>query len=206
MSEFISINKDNPYERHINKAIDIFKNKGIVIYPTDTIYGIGFTYSNKNGIDRIAKIKQKKVKNTEFSFIFSNISQIEQYTKPLDKWVFKLLKHNLPGPFTFILPAGSKILKELEFKRNSIGVRVPNNNIIRQIIDRLEEPILNSSIHDPDQIVEYTTDPELIFERYQHLVDMVIDGGSGAIEPSTVVDCTGNEPEIIRQGAGDLEF
>lgn len=206
MSEFISINKDNPFDRHISKAVEIFKNKGIVIYPTDTIYGVGFTYSNKNGIEKIARIKQKKVKNTEFSFIFSNISQIEQYTKPLDKWIFKLLKHNLPGPFTFILPAGTKIVKELEFKRNSIGIRVPNNNIIRQIIDRLEEPILNSSIHDPDQIVEYTTDPELIFERYEYLVDLVIDGGSGGLEPSTVVDCTGDAPEIIRQGAGDLEI
>lgn len=206
MADFYEIHPDNPNERYILKAVEIFRNNGIVIYPTDTVYGLGFRYSNKAGIQRVAQVKGIKTKQTDFSFIFSDISEIEEYTKPLEKWIFKLMKKNLPGPFTFILPASSKISKELEFSRKNIGIRIPDNKIIRAVIKELGEPVMNASVHDDDEIIEYTTDPELIYDKFKNVVDLVINGGFGSHTPSTVIDCSGNEPEIIRQGAGDLEL
>ena len=207
MADFIKIHPETPHERQIFRVTDILQNKnGIAIYPTDSVYGLGCRISNKQGIERIAKIKGIKPKNAEFSFIFSDIDQIENYTKPLDKWIFRLLKKNLPGPFTFILPANKKIPKILETSRKTIGIRIPDNNIIREIVRVLQEPILNTSVHDEDEILEFTTDPELIYDNYKNFVDVIINGGYGSNEPSTVVDLTTGEAEIIRQGIGELFF
>lgn len=204
MSEYLKIHPQTPSERQIEKAANILTNKGIAIYPTDTVYGIGFVFSNKSGMQRVRQILGKK--KITFSFLFSDLSEINDYTRPLDKWIFKLLKKNLPGPFTFILPAGNKILKEVEYKRESIGIRIPDNNIIRSLIQKIGEPILNSSIHDEDQIVDYTTDPEIIYERFNKVIDLFIDGGFGNNNISTIVDCTADEPIILRQGLGELVY
>lgn len=206
MSEFIRIYEDNPAQKQILKVVEVLRNGGVVIYPTDSVYGIGCDINNKRAIEKVAKLKGEKVNKAEFSFIFSEISETSDYTKPLERNVFKILNKNLPGPFTFILPASKKIPKILEKSKKQIGVRIPDNNIIRQIVQELGNPIITTSVHDDDEIIEYTTDPELIFERYQNQVDVVINGGIGNNEASTVVDCTESEPEIIRQGIGELRY
>jgi tRNA threonylcarbamoyl adenosine modification protein (Sua5/YciO/YrdC/YwlC family) len=204
MADLYRIYPENPSEKNILRVVEDLKNDKIIIYPTDSVYGIGCSLFSKNGVEKIAKLKGVKLKQAEFSFIFSEIEQIETYTKPLDKWVFKLMKKNLPGPFTFILEASKKIPKIFESSRKTIGIRIPDNNIIREIIKNLGNPIVNTSVHDDDEIVEFTTDPELIYDNYKNIVDIIINGGYGNNEPSTVVDCTGDEPEILRQGIGEL--
>lgn len=204
MAEFIRIHHETPSERQIFKVVDIIDNHGLAIYPTDSVYGLGCKLSSKSGVERIARMKGIKTKQAEFSFLFGEIRSIENYTKPLEKWIFRLLKKNLPGPFTFILPANKKIPKILETSRKTIGIRIPDNNIIRDIVKHLGEPLLNTSVYDSDEIVEYTTDPELIYDNYKQLTDVIINGGYGLNVPSTIVDCTGNEPEILRQGVGEL--
>ena len=204
MAEFYKIYPENPSERQVIKVVDCVAKDGVIIYPTDSIYGIGCSLYSKKGIQRIARFKNIKVKQAEFSFLFSKIDEIAEYTKPIDKWIFRLMKKNLPGPFTFILLANKKIPKILEASRRTIGIRIPDNNIVRDIVKKLEAPLLNTSVYDTDTIVEFTTDPELIYDNHKNFVDLVINGGYGNNEPSTVVDCTGDEPEIIRQGRGDL--
>ncbi len=204
MAEFLRIHPETPSERQVLKAVKIIENHGLAIYPTDSVYGLGCKLTSKKTVERIAKMKGIKTKQAEFSFIFSKIDTIEEYTKPLEKWVFRLLKKNLPGPFTFILPASKKIPKIIETSRKTIGIRIPDNNILRDIVEHLGEPILNTSVYDDDEIVEYTTDPELIYDKYKNSVDVIVNGGYGFSVPSTVVDCTGDEPEIIRQGIGEL--
>jgi tRNA threonylcarbamoyl adenosine modification protein (Sua5/YciO/YrdC/YwlC family) len=192
--------------RHIYKTADILENNGIAIYPTDSVYGLGCKLTSKSGVERIAKIKGIKTKKAEFSMLFSDIDDIEQYTLPLEKWIFRLLKKNLPGAFTFILPANKRIPKILESSRKTIGIRIPENNIVREIVRELGEPLLNTSVHDDDQIIEYTTDPELIYDKFKNIVDVVINGGYGNLTPTTVVDLTEDEPIIIRQGAAELIY
>lgn len=206
MAEFYKIHPETPSERQVLKVVDCVEKGGVIIYPTDSVYGIGCSLFSKKGIQKIAQFKNIKIKQAEFSFLFSDIDQIEEYTKHIEKWVFRLLKKNLPGPFTFILPANKKIPKILESSRKTIGIRIPNNNVVRDIVRHLGTPLLNTSVHDDDEIIEFTTDPELIYDNFKNRVDIVIDGGYGNNEPSTVVDCTGDEPEIIRQGSGELEF
>ncbi len=206
MAELYKIHPETPFERLVLKAAEIFRNDGVAIYPTDSVYGMGCLLSSKKGIQRIAQMKNIKVKQAEFSFLFSDIDQIEEYTLPIDKWVFRILKKNLPGPFTFILPASKRLSKQLETSRKTIGIRIPDNNIVREIVRNLQMPLLNTSVHDDDEIIEFTTDPELIYDNYKNTVDLIIDGGYGNNEPSTVVDCTNDEPEIIRQGIGELEY
>lgn len=206
MAEFLRIYPENPAQKNIIKVVDYLEKDGVVIYPTDSVYGIGCLLTSKKGIERIAQFKGIKVKKAEFSFIFSDIDQIGEYTKPIDKWIFRLLKKNLPGPFTFILPASNKLPKVLEASRKTIGIRIPDNNIVREIVRELGFPLLNTSVHDEDEIIEFTTDPELIYDNYKDKFDVIINGGFGNTEPSTVVDCTGDEPEILRQGIGELQF
>ena len=206
MAEFYKIHPENPSERQILKVADKIEKGGIVIYPTDSVYGMGCSLMNKKGIQRIAQMKQIKVKQAEFSFLFSDIEQIDSYTKPVEKWIFRLLKKNLPGPFTFILSASKNIPKILESSRKTIGIRIPDNDVVREIIRHIGVPLLNTSVHDDDEIVEFTTDPELIYDNFKNKVDVIINGGYGNSEPSTVVDCTGDEPEIIRQGRGNLIY
>jgi len=183
-------------------AIDVFNNGGIVIFPTDTIYGMGCSLSHIKTAHRIAQIKGYTSKVTKFSIIFNNLSMLSEFTKPVDNNIFRLMKRLLPGPFTFILEANNQIPKIFHSKKKTIGIRIPDNNIINTIVEELRQPIITTSIRDEDALVEYITDPELIHEKFGDMVDLVIDGGYGDNEPSTIIDCTTGEPEIIRQGKG----
>jgi tRNA threonylcarbamoyl adenosine modification protein (Sua5/YciO/YrdC/YwlC family) len=198
------INPDNPQLNKIDEAVRILEKGGVIIYPTDTVYALGCDIHNQKAIEKLCKIKGVKVDKTNLSFICNDLSHISEYSKQLDSNVFKIMKKALPGPFTFILKASSKVPKILQAKKKTVGIRVPDNNIARQIVERLGNPIITTSLKDDDDIIEYTTDPELIFEKYQKVVDLVIDGGYGNNVPSTVVDCTDNEVNIIREGLGDI--
>lgn len=189
LSKFIKIYNDNPNPKEIRKAVEVLNDGGVIIYPTDSVYGMGCSINKSRAVERIAFIKGQRPEKAHFSFIFCDLSQISEYTKNLDNSTFKLLKRNLPGPFTFILEANSNIPKIFKAKKKTIGIRVPNNNIIREIVKELGHPIMTTSVLDDDEVIEYTTDPELILEKYRDMVDLVIDGGYGNNEPSTVVDC-----------------
>lgn len=202
----IKIYPDNPNEREIRKVVDILKNGGIIIYPTDTVYGIGCDIYQPKAVAKVAKIRGINLEKANFSFICYDLSHITDYTKQLPNNVFKLMKRNLPGPFTFILEANNKVPKIYKHRKKTVGIRVPDNAIIREIVHELGNPIMSSSIHDEDDVIEYTTDPELIHEKYAHLVDAVIDGGYGDNEASTIVDCTNEEFEIVREGKGVLDL
>ncbi len=202
----VRIHPVNPDQRQILKVVEILKKGGIIIYPTDTIYGLGCDIFNQKAVERVARIKGLKLEKTNFSFIFNDLSHLSDYTRHIDNTVFKLMKKYLPGPYTFILPASSKVPKIFKNKKKTVGIRIPDNLIPLEIVNELGNPILTTSIHDEDEILEYTTDPELIHEKYEALVDLVIDGGYGNNMPSTVIDCTGEEPEVIRPGIGTFEF
>nr|WP_298659858.1 L-threonylcarbamoyladenylate synthase [uncultured Flavobacterium sp.] len=203
MSEFIKIYEDNPSEAAIKKVVNVLKNGGLVIYPTDTVYGLGCDITNSRALERLAKLKGIKLEKANFSFVCSSLSNLSDYVKQIDTPTFKILKRALPGPYTFILPGNNDLPKEFR-KKKTVGIRVPNNTIVRQIVEQLGNPIVSSSIHDEDEVIEYSTDPELIFEKWQNKVDLVIDGGYGENIPSTIIDLTGNEPVIIREGKGDV--
>jgi len=199
--------EDNPSERHIRQVVDVLRDGGLVIFPTDTLYGLGCDINHHRAIERMAKLKGLDFTNAKFSFICYDLSSLSEYCKQVDTPIYKIMKKNLPGPFTFILHASSKVPKILKNKKKTIGIRVPNNNIIREIVKELGNPILTTSIHDnEDEILEYITDPELIYEKYEEIVDIVIDGGYGKIVGSTIVNCTGDEIEIIREGEKELEY
>jgi tRNA threonylcarbamoyl adenosine modification protein (Sua5/YciO/YrdC/YwlC family) len=201
----IRIYEENPNEKAIEKVVAVLKKGGIIIYPTDTVYGLGCDITNQKAIERIAKLRGIKPEKANFSFICYDLSNISTYIKPIDNSVFRVLKKALPGPFTFIFNASGNVPKLLSSNKKTVGIRVPDNNIARQIVQLLGNPILSTSIHDDDDIIEYTTDPELIYEKYQDSVDLVIDGGNGANIPSTVIDCTSGDFEILRQGKGKIE-
>lgn len=203
MSEFIKIYEDNPSEAAIKKVVNVLKNGGLVIYPTDTVYGLGCDITNSRALEKLAKIKGIKLEKANFSFVCSSLSNLSDYVKQIDTPTFKILKRALPGPYTFILPGNNDLPKEFR-KKKTVGIRVPNNTIARQIVEQLGNPIVSTSIHDEDEVIEYSTDPELIFEKWQNKVDVVIDGGYGENIPSTIIDLTGNEPVIIREGKGDV--
>lgn len=199
----IKLYTDNPNPREIATIVRILDNDGVIIYPTDSVYGLGCSIRSKKALERILRIKGAKIKDVRFSMICSDFSHLSDYAR-VDNRTFKLLKKNLPGPFTFILPASSKVPDHYAGKRKTIGLRIPDNSIPVEIAKALGFPLVNTSIKDIDEVLEYTTDPELIHERYENLVDCVIDGGYGGNEPSTIVDCTGEEPEIVREGLGEL--
>jgi tRNA threonylcarbamoyl adenosine modification protein (Sua5/YciO/YrdC/YwlC family) len=201
----IKIYPENPNPKAIEQVVDVLKKGGIIIYPTDTIYGLGCDITNQKAIERICKIRGIKPEKANFSFICSDLSHISDYVKPIDTTVFRLLKKALPGPFTFIFNASNNVPKLLSSNKKTVGIRVPDNAIAREIVAMLGNPILSTSIKDDDELIEYSTDPELIHEKYEELVDLVIDGGYGDNEASTVVDCTMGDFEIIRQGKGVLE-
>ena len=199
----IKLFEDNPNERDILKIVSLLRKGGIIIYPTDTVYAIGCDINNVKAVQRIAALKGIKPEKASFSMICRDLSNIATYAKVSDE-VFKIMKRCLPGPFTFILNATTKLPNVLLNRRKTIGIRIPANYIAMAIVEELGNPLLTTSVHDDDEIVEYTTDPELIHEKYCRSVDLVIDGGYGHNVASTVVDCTGDEPEIIRQGIGEL--
>ena len=205
MAFFIKIYKDNPNPTEINKVVDVLKKGGLVIYPTDTVYGLGCDITNTKAVEKIARIKGIKLEKANFSFICNDLSHLSDYVKQIDTPMYKLLKRALPGPYTFILP-GSKSLPKVFKKKKTVGIRVPDNTIARAIVEALGNPIISTSIYDEDDVIEYTTDPELIFEKWQHLVDGVIDGGFGDNYASTIIDLTAQEPVVIREGKGSLDI
>ncbi len=200
----IKIYPENPNEKAIEQAVNILKKGGIIIYPTDTIYGIGCDITNQKAVEKICKLRGIKPEKANFSFICSDLRHISDFIKPIDTTVFRILKKALPGPFTFIFNANNNVPKLLSSRKKTVGIRVPDNNIARKIVEMLGNPILSSSIKDDDEVIEYSTDPELIHEKYEDLVDLVIDGGFGDNQASTVVDFTNEEFEIIREGKGNI--
>ncbi|MCF7569453.1 threonylcarbamoyl-AMP synthase [Sabulilitoribacter arenilitoris] len=205
MAEFLRIYEENPNPKAIEKVIAILKRGGLIIYPTDTVYGLGCDITNLKALERVAKIKQIKLEKANFSFVCHDLSNLSDYVKQIDTSTFKILKRALPGPYTFVLPSGKSLPNPFK-KRKTVGIRVPDNKIALEIVEQLGNPIISTSIHDEDDIIEYTTDPELILEKWSNLVDLVIDGGYGDNEPSTVIDLSENEPIIIREGKGSLEI
>jgi tRNA threonylcarbamoyl adenosine modification protein (Sua5/YciO/YrdC/YwlC family) len=201
----IKLYEENPNQREIEKVLEILRNGGIIIYPTDTVYGIGCDITNVRAVERIAQFKKVQIEKSNMSFICSDLSHLSDYAKPISNTVFKLLKRNLPGPFTFILEANSNVPKYFKGKKKTVGIRVPDNNIIREIVRQLGNPILSTSVYDEDEVIEYTTDPELIHEKFEEFADLVIDGGYGDNVASTVIDCTVDMPVIIRQGKGIVQ-
>ncbi|POY37555.1 threonylcarbamoyl-AMP synthase [Solitalea longa] len=201
----LKIYPDKPNPKAIETVVECLKKGGLIIYPTDTVYGLGCDITNHKAIERVCQIRGIKPDKANLSFICYDLSHLSNYTKPIDTTIFRMLKQHLPGPFTFIFNASGLVPKLLNSKKKTVGIRVPDNEIAREIVNQLGNPIVSTSIHDDDEILEYSTDPELIHEKYQDLVDIVIDGGYGDNEPSTVVDCTTGEIEIIRQGKGLLE-
>lgn len=199
------IHPDNPDQRQILKAVEILRAGGIIIYPTDTVYGLGCDIFNHKGIERIAQIKRLDLEKAHFSFICHDLSNISEYTRQIDNHVFKIMKKNLPGPFTFILHANSNVPKILKSKKKTIGIRVPDNKIVCELVKELGNPIITTSVISDDDIVEYSTDPELIHEEYKDIVDLVIDGGYGNNVASSIIDCTSGEIEIIREGILELQ-
>lgn len=205
MSQFIKIYPENPNEKEIARVVKILKEGGLIIYPTDTVYGLGCDITNTKALEKIAKIKGIKLEKANFSFVCYDLSNISDYVKQIDTSTFKILKRTLPGPYTFILPGNNNLPKEFK-KKTTVGIRVPNNAIALEIVKMLGNPIVSTSIHDDDDVIEYTTDPELIFEKWQNLVDVVIDGGYGDNVGSTIIDLSGHEPEVIREGKGSLDI
>jgi len=201
----IKIYPQNPAERQLQIAVDCLSKSGLVIYPTDTVYGLACDIYKPKAIERIARIKGVDPAKANFSFICHDLSNLSEYTKPIPNPVYKLMRKTLPGPFTFILEANSNIPKIFQNKKKTIGIRIPDNNIARELVRMLGNPVISTSIHDEDEVIEYTTDPELIHEKFEKLVDIVIDGGYGDNEASTVIDCTSGEPVLIRQGKGIIE-
>ena len=198
----IKIYPENPNQREIDKVISVLQDGGLVIYPTDTVYAIGCDALNVRAVEKICQMKNINQQKSNLSIICYDLSNLSEYAK-VSNAVFKLMKKNLPGPFTFILPTSSELPKIYK-NRKEVGIRIPDNNIIRTLVKELGNPILTTSVHDEDDMIEYTTDPELIHEKYENQVDIVIDGGYGGIEASTIVDCTTNDFEILRQGKGEL--
>ena len=202
----LRIYPENPDPDRIRRVADLLDQGGIVIYPTDTVYAIGCDIKAYKSIEKIARLKGQNPKNPDMSLIFSDMSQLAEYTIIIDNRIFKLLKRNLPGPFTFIVQANNQIPKMFKNKKKTVGIRMPDHRIVLELVKELGRPIITTSIHDPDEVIEYTTDPELIYEKYKDFADIVINGGYGKNEASTVVDCTTSEFTILRQGLGILEL
>lgn len=205
MAEFVRIYEEDPNPKEIDRVVDILKRGGLIIYPTDTVYGLGCDISNIKALDRVAKIKGIKLEKSNFSFICHDLSNLSDYVRHIDTATFKILKRALPGPYTFILP-GSNSLPNPFKKKKTVGIRIPNNNIALEIVKKLGNPIISTSIHDEDEVIEYTTDPELILEKWDKLVDLVIDAGYGGNEASTIIDLSEGEPIVVREGKGNLEI
>ena len=199
----LHIHPDNPNPRHIKTITECLLNGGVIVYPTDTIYGLGCDIFQQKAIERIARIKQVDSRKAQLSFVCYDLSDLSKYTKSISTPLYRLLKSHLPGAYTFILPASREVPKILQNKKNTIGLRIPENNIARTIVKELSHPILSTSL--PGEMVEEYTDPELIYENFKNLVDIVIDGGTGGMVASTIIDCTKENYELVRMGAGAWE-
>ncbi len=205
MAEYLKIYEENPNPKAIETVVKVLKRGGLIIYPTDTVYGLGCDITNMKALEKVARIKGIKLEKSNFSFVCHDLSNLSDYVKQIDTGVFKILKRALPGAYTFILP-GSKSLPNPFKKRKTVGIRVPDNEIALELVKQLGNPIISTSIRDEDEILEYTTDPELILEKWGNLVDLVIDGGYGGNEASTIIDLSQDSPVIVREGKGSLEI
>lgn len=205
MAQFIKLYQENPDAGRLEQIADILRKGGLVIYPTDTVYGLGCDTTNTRALERIARIKGIKLAKANWSFICADLSNLSDYVRQIDTATFKILKRALPGPYTFVLPGNNNLPKDFK-KKKTVGIRVPDNAIVTSLVQVLGNPIVSTSIHDEDDVLEYTTDPELIFEKWQNLVDVVIDGGYGDNMASTVIDLSQGEPEVIREGKGVLNI
>lgn len=205
MAVLIKLYEENPNPKDVQMAVKIIRNGGLVIYPSDTVYALGCDITNTKALERVAQIKGVKLEKANFSFVCEDLSNLSDYVKQIDSATFKLLKRNLPGPYTFILP-GNNNLPTVFKKKKEVGIRVPDNAIAQALVRELGNPIVSTSIKDEDEVIEYTTDPELIYEKWHKLVDVIIDGGYGDNVASTVIDLTGNEPALIREGKGSIEI
>jgi tRNA threonylcarbamoyl adenosine modification protein (Sua5/YciO/YrdC/YwlC family) len=202
----VTLHPKNPNPRDLKKVLSLLDNDGVIIIPTDTIYAMVCRMDSKKGIERMSKIMGKKSEKVFYSILCSDLSNISDVTAAIDKNIFRMLKNNLPGPFTFILKANNQVSKYFAGNRKTVGVRVPENAIAQAIMKELGAPLVASTIHHDDEIIEYMTDPQEIFEKFEHQVDLVIDGGAGGNIPSTIIDCTRDNPEIIREGKGIVNF
>lgn len=205
MAQFIKIYPQNPNEKEIARVVKILRDGGVIIYPTDTVYTLGCDITNSKALEKVARLKGIKLDKANFSFVCSDLSNLSDYVKQINTATFKILKRSLPGPYTFILPGNNNLPKDFK-KKTTVGIRIPDNNIVLELVRQLGNPIASTSIHDEDAVLEYSTDPELIFEKWQNLVDAVIDGGYGDNVPSTIIDLAGDEPEVIRLGKGDPDI
>lgn len=205
MAELIRIYEENPNPKDVKRVVDVLKNGGLVIYPTDTVYGLGCDITNTAALEKIAQARGVKLEKANFSFICENLSNLSDYVRQIDTQTFKILKRNLPGPYTFILPGNNNLPSAFK-KKKTVGIRIPANNISRALVAGLGNPIVSTSIKDEDEVIEYTTDPELILEKWDNIVDVVIDGGYGDNIPSTVIDLTTAEPEVLREGKGSVDI
>ena len=201
----LKIHPDNPSERQLKIVVDCLRQGGVIIYPSDTVYGMGCDITKIKAVDRVAQIKGIKREKANFSFVCSDLSQLSGYSRPIPNHTYKVMRRALPGPFTFILNANSDVPHFFQSKKKTVGIRIPDHNIPIQIVELLGNPIMTTSIHDEDEIIDYQTDPELIYEKFHKLVDIVIDSGHCGNIPSTVVDCTTNELIVIRTGKGMLD-
>lgn len=201
----VRIHPENPDERKVRQVIECVLDGGVIIYPTDSVYAIGCDLNRQKSVERVAKIKGIELKKANFSLVCRDLSHLSEYCKPLENPIYKMMRRALPGPYTFILNANNNVPKIFQSKKKTIGIRVPDNAIALALVSALGNPLISTSVHDDDEVLEYTTDPELIYERYQDQVDMVIHGGMGNNEGSTVLDCTSGSPEIIREGLGTIE-
>jgi tRNA threonylcarbamoyl adenosine modification protein (Sua5/YciO/YrdC/YwlC family) len=202
----IQIHPDNPDKRKIDQVITTLKKGGIIIYPTDTVYSMACDLMNRRAVERMAQIKGIKIENANFSLVCADLSGISDYTIQFSSGIYKLMNRALPGPYTFILNANNSVPKLFKSKKKTIGIRVPDNSITQTIVQELGNPLISTSVHDDDEIIEYITNPELIHEKYETIVDLVIDGGYGKNEASTIIDCTNDEPEVIREGIGNIDI
>ncbi|MCA6435510.1 MAG: threonylcarbamoyl-AMP synthase [Bacteroidetes bacterium] len=199
------LNPDNINSQTVDQIVKLLQNGGVIIYPTDTVYALGADITKQNAFERICRLKGIKPDKSNFSFVCSDLSHLSQYAKPISNSIFRVMKKALPGPYTFILEANSNVPKLLKQTKKTVGIRVPDNAICKAIIEQLGNPLISTSLHDnSDDILEYFSDPEVIYQQYQKQVDAVVDGGFGNIYTSTVIDCSNDEPIVIREGLGDL--
>lgn len=206
MAEIVKVYPDNPSEKSLRRIVEVLQDGGIIVYPTDTVYSFGCDLLRQKSIEKVAKLKGIKPKEADFSIVFNDLGHLSDYTRPMQSSVFKTLKRSLPGPFTFILDASNAVPKIFGSSKKTIGIRIPDHPIPRAIVELLGRPLIASSVHDSYEVIEYTTDPELIAEKWGHAVDLVVDCGYGDNHASTVVDMTSGEPILIREGKGDLEL
>ena len=202
----LEVHPDNPNSRYIAQAVKCLKQGGVIIYPTDTVYAFGCDINSKNAVEKICHLRGIRPNKANFSFICNDLSQLSEYVKQVSTPTFRVMKHAFPGPYTFILNASSLVPQIFKSKKKTVGIRIPDNKIAQALVEELGNPIMSASLKDEDELVEYTTDPKNIYNRYKHQVDLVLDGGFGNNAPSTVLNCTGNQPEVIRKGLGEIDF